>query len=90
MSGVPFHKPKMGTLQAAWADYAQQCIPAGAPDLQINEGKVCFMAGCAAMFKLMTIDAADLPEEKAMELMVELGTEMQTFVSEYARTGIVP
>jgi len=80
----------MKTVQAAWNSYAQQVMPAGASDLQIGEGKLCFMAGASAMFKLVTIMAADMPEEKAIEFLSGLSIELQQFAIDYARTGQVP
>lgn len=78
----------MKTLQAQWANYMQQAMPAGAPDLQINEGKVCFMAGAQTMFLLVTRMAADMPDAEAMKFLSGLEEELQQFVANYAATGV--
>lgn len=80
----------MKTLQQHWADYMQHVMPAGASDIQINEGKLCFFSGANSMFAAMTVDVAAMGDRQAMQAMQKLTDELAKFATEFAATGKVP
>lgn len=73
------------TVADMWASYQRDVVPAAAGFTQMTETRRAFYAGAFAMYKAITKDVADLPDDKAMAALALLHGELVGFGLDVAR-----
>lgn len=68
-------------VQAEWVEFAQAVLPKPCGRIQLTETRKAFYAGAAAMMKLVQ-STAELPEDQAMNKLMEFGQEIQDFADQ--------
>lgn len=69
-----------GTIEAEWRSHQANVLPSSAPKIQIDECRLAFWAGAAAVFKLIA-DLGDnsVSEEDGCKTMDALQSELRNF-----------
>lgn len=73
-------------VEAGWIGMRIACIPLDAPDIQVNEMRMAFMAGAQHLFaSIMTIlDPGDEPSAKDLQRMDLIDKELRAFGETFA------
>ena len=67
-------------LGNAWTNYSKAVIPAGAPTVQMQECRRCFMAGAHALLLYLNAASERAPADREL-LAAALRTELTTFLA---------
>lgn len=67
------------TIDEQWQQYRRECVPPRVGPVQLQETKRTFYAAAAMVFSLIAVEAAELPEDEALQLFDALRAELTRF-----------
>ena len=77
---------KVPTVKQEWEDFKQKIIPAGAPEIQVQEMRRAFYAGALILLGLVaTLSEEAESEESGAEELDKLDKELKDFFSKVGK-----